>query len=40
MSDKEKLEKLNTIITELWDIFPKHTQEELIKILDNEHDKA
>ena len=36
MSDKEKLEKLNTIITELWDIFPKYTQEELMKILDNE----
>ena len=36
MSDKEKLEKLNIIITELWDIFPKNTQEELTKILENE----
>ena len=33
MSDKEKLEKLNIIITELWDIFPKNTQEELTEAL-------
>ena len=34
MSDKEKLEKLTIIISELWDIFPKYTQEELNKIID------
>jgi hypothetical protein len=33
MTDKEKLQKLSSIITSLWDIFPKETQEELDNIL-------
>ncbi len=35
MSNEEKLQKLNIIITNLWDIFPKHIQEELNEILDS-----
>jgi hypothetical protein len=39
MTDKEKLDRLSTIITDLWDIFPEETQEEIIDILEDRKDK-
>ena len=33
---KEKLQRLSTIITDLWDIFPEETQEELNILLESE----
>lgn len=33
---KQKLQRLSTIITDLWDIFPKETQEELNILLESE----
>jgi len=36
MTDKEKLEKLNSIITDLWEIFPKHIQNELNQIIESD----
>jgi len=33
---KQKLQRLSTIITALWDIFPKETQEELNILLESE----
>jgi len=38
MTDKEKVNRLSKIITDLWDIFPKETQEEIIDILDNDEE--
>ena len=35
MTDKEKVDRLSKIITDLWDIFPKETQEEIIDILED-----
>ena len=33
---KQKLQRLSTIITDLWDIFPEETQEELNILLERE----
>ena len=38
MTDKEKVDRLSEIITDLWDIFPKETQEEIIDILEDRKD--
>ena len=39
MTNEEKLEKLNIIITDLWEIFPEHTQKELNEILESEEER-
>jgi hypothetical protein len=39
MTDKEKLDRLSTIITDLWDILPEETQEEIIDILEDRKDR-
>jgi len=35
---KQKLQRLSTIITDLWDIFPEETQEELNILLESEEE--
>lgn len=35
MTDKEKVDRLGTILTDLWDILPKETQEEILDILED-----
>jgi flagellin-specific chaperone FliS len=40
MTDKEKIDKLSTIITNLWDIFSEEDQKEISKILDEKMDVA
>lgn len=36
---KERIQRLSTIITDLWDMFPKETQEELNIILDESEER-